>query len=112
MSRANSCDYNYFNNYYRGRHLTDAIEWLCGKPLPAFCNGHPYLYSVVSRTDDGSMSVALFNMHDDDIISPTVTLDGTYSTVSSVNCEASLTGNTVTVSSIAPYSFAAFEVRK
>ena len=112
MSRVSSSEYNYFNTYYRGRHLTEAVSWLCGKPLPAKCEGHPYLYTVTSKGADGSMSVALFNMHDDDIIAPEVVLDGAYSGIRNVNCDASLDGNTVTLTDIAPYSFAAFEVKK
>jgi hypothetical protein len=112
MSRNTSNDYNYFNTYHRGRHLTEAVSWLCGKPLPAKCEGHPYLYTVTSKGADGSMSVALFNMHDDDIIAPEVILDGTFNDIRTVNCGASLDGNTVTLTDIAPYSFAAFEVKK
>ena len=112
MSRCSGMDYNYFNTYYRGRHLTEAVKWLCGKPLPAKCEGHPYLYTVTSKGADGSMSVALFNMHDDDIIAPEVILDGTFNDIRTVNCDASLDGNTVTLTDIAPYSFAAFEVKK
>ena len=112
MSRVSNPDYNYFNTYYRGRHLTEAVEWLCGKPLPAKCEGHPYLYTVTSKGADGSMSVALFNMHDDDIIAPEVILDGTFNDIRTVNCGASLDGNTVALTDIAPYSFAAFEVKK
>ncbi len=58
------------------------------------------------------MTVALYNMHFDEIFTPTITLDKEYSSIRFLNCEGSLKGNTVTLSmDILPYDYAIFEVK-
>lgn len=101
---------NYHGSYHRQRQLLDAIPWLCGKPLPAVCAQNPYLYMITSRGEDGSLAVALLNGFEDEIPTPTVTLDRTYASIRFVNCTGKLHGNVVTLSEISPYGFAAFEV--
>jgi len=101
---------NYFNNYYRQADLIRAIEWLCKKPLPASCPKNPNLYLLASKGENGAMSVALANVHLDDVFSPTVKLDRAYQSVRGVNCTGVLNGDTMTLSDLPPYGFAAFEV--
>ena len=103
---------NYFNSYYRQADLIRAIEWIGKCKLPAVCPKNPNLYLLTSKDEDGSMSVALCNVHLDDIIEPTITLDHSYSSIRFVNCTGELQGDTVTLSDIPPYGFAAFEVKR
>ncbi len=103
----------YQNSYYRGKQLKKAAEWVAKKPLPASCTGHPYLYMICSKNvDKTAMSVALFNVFEDEILSPEIVLDGAYSSVRFVNCEGVLNGDRITLTDISPFGFAAFEVKK
>lgn len=56
------------------------------------------------------MSIAMFNIHLDDIYEAKVTLDKTYNKIKFINCEGTLESDTVTLSHISPYGLAAFEV--
>ncbi len=103
---------NYYLSYYRQNQLMDAVEWLCGKPLPAICKKHPFLYSQAAKGKDGAMTIALYNMHFDEIFTPTITLDKEYSSIRFLNCDGVLEGNTVTLSKdIQAYDYAIFEVK-
>lgn len=47
-------------SYGRGAQLGREIAWLCGKQLPAKCEGHPFLYALVNE-DEKSVVAAYFN---------------------------------------------------
>ena len=104
---------NFINNYYRQKHLMDAVEWIAGKPLPCVSYKNPSLYTLTKRGEDGSLSVFLANVHLDDIIRPEFKLDGEYKEiVKCVNCEARIEGNTVYFKQkLHGYDYAAFEVK-
>ena len=103
--------HNYFTNYYRNRQLPQALARVANAPMPAVYTGHPFLYSIVSESPDRKkLSVPLINTFEDEIFSPVVTLQKPYSSIRSVHSTATLNGNTVTLSDIEPYGFAAFEV--
>jgi len=53
-------------SYGRGKQITNAIEWLGGKPLPVVCCGHPYGYCRCNE-DDSSVAVAYFNCSPDGV---------------------------------------------
>jgi hypothetical protein len=109
--RSNKNSFNYFNNYYRQRQMLRAIDMLCGRRLPAVCEKHPYLYMQTAKSENGCLSVALFNMNVDEIISPRITLDRSYSSARCVGCEAYLEGNILHLKNdIAPYGIAAVEL--
>ncbi len=101
---------NFLKSYYRQADLVDAIEWMAGKPLPAFSAKNPNLYILASKDED-SMSVALANVWLDDVYDPEIKLDKAYSEIRFVNCSGRLDGDRVFLSDIPPYGFAAFEVR-
>ena len=101
---------NFLKSYYRQADLVDAIEWMAGKPLPAFSAKNPNLYILASKGED-SMSVALANVWLDDVYDPEIKLDKTYSEIRFVNCSGRLEGDRVYLSDIPPYGFAAFEVK-
>lgn len=101
---------NYSNNYYRQAQIINAIEWLCGKKLPATCTKNPGLY-ILSSKDESAMSVMLLNISLDDILNPEIKLDKEYKEIKFVNCSGTLNGDTVTLSDITPYGLAMFEVK-
>lgn len=101
---------NFLKSYYRQADLVSAIEWMAGKPLPAFSAKHPNLYILASKGKD-AMSVALANVYLDDVFSPEIRLDKTYSEIRFLNCTGRLDGDTVYLSDIPPYGFMAFEVK-
>lgn len=101
----------YFHNYYRHNQLPLLLEWLAQEKLPAVCTGNPFLYPIVSQSKDKkSLSVLLLNPFIDDALTPTVKLSKQYQSIRFVNCTGALNADTVTLSDIAPYGFAAFEV--
>ena len=100
---------SYLNSYYRQEQLVQAVTWLCGKALPAISLKNPSLYLLTSRNAHGT-AVALENVFMDDIPTPVIQLDRPYKQIRFAGCEGKLTGDTVTLSPLAPYAFAAFEV--
>jgi len=107
---ASSPKTNFFANYYRQAQLIKGIEWVGKRKLPAVCTKNPNLYIIASKNEK-AMSVALANIFLDDIIEPVVKLDKEYGEIRFVNCTGRLEGDTVYLSDIAPYGFAAFEVK-
>ena len=102
--------YNYLNNYYRQQELMEAIEWMCGKPLPVKCQKNPNLY-VYAAKDENAMSVMLLNIHLDSIDHPVLELDREYTEIKCVNCSAEIRGKQIYLSDVQGYGMAAFEVK-
>ena len=102
--------FNFLNNYYRQEDLINAIEWMCGKSLPAKSRKNPNLY-IYTAKDECAMSVLLLNIHLDSIDEPVVELDREYSEIKCINCTGGIDGNKVYLSGIEGYGMAAFEVR-
>lgn len=105
-------NFNYFNNYYRQEQMLRAIDWLCGRSLPAVIKKQPYLYMQAAKNEEGSaLSIALFNMNVDEIIAPIIALDKAYTSVKCVGCEAVLEEKTLRLKGdVLPYGMAAFEL--
>ena len=102
---------NFINNYYRQKHLMDAVEWICGRPLPVVSYKNPSLYTLVKR-DDSAMAIMLVNNHLDDILKPTFKLDREYKEIRFINCSGRLEGDAVYFDNkLHGYDFAAFEVK-
>lgn len=99
---------NYFNNYYRQAQVAECAKWLCGRKLPAVCTGNPNLY-IMTAKDEKSVSVLLVNICMDEIDKPEITLDRKYGKIKFVGCNGELNGDTVNLTKLAPYGFAAFE---
>ena len=110
---ADTTDANYyFHNYYRRDQLPLQLEWLSQSKLPATCSKNPFLYMLASESDDKhTLAVALFNPFEDDVLAPTVKLAKKYTHIRCVNCSTTLDGDTVTLTDIEPYGYAAFEVQ-
>ena len=98
--------------YHIQKAMSEGVEWVAQKPLPAKCEKHPGLY-MMCRENGKTLTVSLFNCFPDTVFTPTVILDGDYSKVTdTVNVTAALSGNTVTLTDIPPFSFCAFAVEK
>ena len=110
-----------FNGYYNGeamdrsyaraRQISDAVQWLTGKKLPAFVYGNPDLY-IMTKVSDGEMAVGLWNCSADYAMEPTVELDGEYRDVEFINCTGELQGDKVLLCDIPAFTFAAVVVKK
>lgn len=109
--KSESLHFNYVDNYYRQADMIEAIEWLCGRKLPAVCTKNPYLYMQAARGEDGALTVALFNMHIDEIVEAEIELDDAYSEIKCLGCAGTLCKNKVKLTTeIEPYGTALFEV--
>lgn len=97
--------------YYVQKALTEGIEWLTGKHLPIWCEGNPELY-ILCREGEDFLTVGLFNCFADPIDMPLLTTEKAYTSIECVGCSGTVEGNTVTLSSIPAFSFAAFKVKK
>jgi hypothetical protein len=97
-------------NYAIQRVLLETIPWVARQKLPAYAKGHPELY-LMCQTSGAGMSVALFNCFADPITKLKIHLDRPYRRIECLNCEASLEGETVTLSTrLYGYCSAAFRV--
>ena len=103
---------NLLKHYARSRQYADAVKWLSGTSLPAYCYGHPALYTQVKQGEDGSLAVGLWNLHEDVIYDAKIDLAEEYSSVKFVNCTGRLEGDRVYVDCIHAFEFAAIEVKK
>ena len=101
---------NLFKHYARAKQLTEAIEWLHGKPLPAFTLGNPDCY-MLCKKNDNAMSVWIGNFFADEMMNTEITLDKEYKTVEFIACNGRLEGNKVILDGIAPFASAGFEVK-
>ena len=92
--------------------MLSAVEWLCGRSLPAVITKQPYLYMQAAENKDGTaLSIALFNMNIDEVITPEIRLGREYRQVKLVGCEGELFGNILRLKrDIEPYGMAAFEL--
>ena len=98
-------------HYLHSRRYADAVKWLSGKSLPAYCPGHPKLYTLC-KEGEGSLAVGLWNIFADIALSPVVQLTKTYRDITFINCEGRLESDKVYLSDINPYAFAGFEVKE
>ncbi len=101
---------NYDNSYHRQALLISWIE-ARGVRLPLVSLKNPNLYTLAAKGDD-RLAVLLLNVHLDDIEAPKIRLDGEYGSIEFLGCSGKLSGDTVTLSDISPYGFAAFKVTK
>lgn len=103
---------NYLKNYYRQAQLQSAIEWLCGKKLPATAAKHPNLYVLTSKGNDDSLAVAVANVHLDDVYDADIQLAESYSSARFIGGSGTLQGNKIHIEHLPPYAFIAFELHK
>lgn len=102
---------NLLKHYARSAQYAEAVMWLSGERLPAYCYGHPALYMQVKRGDDGSLAVGLWNLHADAIYDAEIELADSYSSVKFANCTGCFEGVGVMIDKIGAFEFACFEVK-
>ena len=101
-----------FRSYGRQRQLCEeVIPWLSGRPLDAVCMGHPDLY-ILTKKNENELAVGLWNYSRDRIDAPMVTLGEQYRFLETVQCQGSLDGRRVRLSTLYSQEFACFLVRK
>jgi hypothetical protein len=101
---------NVLKHYERSRQYAEIIPWLGGRKLPAYVYGNPALY-LQCKEGEGALSVGLWNFFEDTILAPTVRLDKEYSSITYINCDGYLEGDSVHLTDISPFGFAGFEVK-
>ena len=107
----------YFNDetahrsYIRQKQLIRAFEKMSGESLPVKCLGNPDLY-ILAKKGENSLSAGLWNIFADGIDEAEITLDEEYKNARFINCQGTLSGNSVIIKRIEPYSMAAFEAEK
>ena len=99
-----------YRHYTMQEAMTECVEWISGKKLPATCVKNPDLY-MICKEGQGKLSVGLFNCFADSIIDPVIKLDREYTGIRFVNCSGRLEGDTVYLDDqIYAFEFAAFEL--
>ena len=92
-------------SYCRQKQLIDGLEWVGRKKLPAVCTGHPDIYLLCKRTEEG-LAVGLWNLSADYIADAEIRLDGAYRLHSLFGAEGAVQGDTLKLTGdIAPYAF-------
>ena len=66
---------------------------------------------MITSVGEEAMSVAMMNVHLDDIITPEVQLDREYKEIRFISGTGKLVGDKVILDDIPAYGFAAFEVK-
>lgn len=95
-------------SYMRAKDICDSTEYLGGEPLPARCDGHPMLYSLVSE-GGGGIAAAYINIHPDAIERAVVKLARGVKNVKFIGCEGrALSEREIEIHSVAPYKTVAF----
>jgi len=112
---ANQNDPGAFRSYCRQRQLIDAIAWLARRPLDAVCPGHPDLYILVKKNEDG-LAIGLWNFFADAIESPRLFLADDYAEAEIINggsMGCTLAGGQLTLhGNIMPYAFMGIQLRR
>ncbi len=104
-----------FRSYCRQRQLIDALAWVARRPLDAVCPGHPDLYILVKKDDDG-LAIGLWNFFADAVESPRLFLADDYANAEIINCGnagCTLADRQLTLhTTIMPYAFAGILLRR
>lgn len=77
--------------YGRGRQLNDAVDWLCGKRLPAECNDIPMLYCIC-KEDEKSVSLGYLLCTEDEAFDVSVRINVAFdpNSVKFINCKGKM----------------------
>ncbi|MBO5369910.1 MAG: hypothetical protein J6B23_04445 [Clostridia bacterium] len=105
-----SDDDSLLKHYARSRQYAENVLWLSGEKLPAYVYGNPSLY-MQCKQDDTSLFVGLWNFFADTAIEPVIELSKEYKEIKFLNCNGRLDGDRVYLNDIAPFGFAAVELK-
>ena len=101
---------NYLRSWSRRQQLAQAVQWLCGRTLPAYVDDAPETM-LLTASDGQAMAVALLNLSLDELIEPVIRLDKSYTEIKCIDCAGRLEGDRVYLSTVSPFGFGAFEVK-
>ncbi len=96
-------------SYSRQRQIQSAVPWLCGQELAAKISGSPDVY-VMTKRGAGRLAVGIWNLSPDPVPEPVLSLAQPGREIRFLGCGGSLSGRTVKLTGLAPFSFAGFEV--
>jgi len=99
-----------YRNYCTQKQLVSSIQWLSRQKMPVVCTGHPDLYILCKKDEDG-MAIGLWNMFADEILQPEILLSEAYESVEALGCYAELNGNRLRLSDLPAYGFAFLHVK-
>lgn len=103
---------DFFVSYCRQRQIFDCAEWLSSKKLPAKSLKNPYLY-VLCAEDEESRVVGLWNLWEDEILSPQITLDKPAASIEFYMTDGYSDGDTVYLTKpLKPYECAFLKIKK
>jgi Cu+-exporting ATPase len=85
---------------------------LTGESLPVEISGHPALYMICKKGEDGSLATGLCNLHGDGIYDAEALLSEDYKEIEFINCKGRLEGRKVYIEKIEAFSFAGFVLSK
>lgn len=110
-ARAAKDGIGYFKSYRRKKQLTDAYEYISGRPLDAYVKtAHPSLYTLVKR-DENSLKIGIWNLFDDKADSLGIKVNRQINSVEFVNCDGYWKDGEITVTStVYPYEFCAVKI--
>lgn len=97
----------FFRQYDRQRELYDIGEWISGTPVSAKITDCPDAY-LMTADDGNEYAVGLWNVFEDAIDAPEITLPAEPKEIRFVNCTGRTDGRTVILSEIPPFGFGGF----
>jgi hypothetical protein len=99
-------------SYYRQQQVIGLHEWLNGKKLDAYSLKNPDLY-IMTKKNDKSLAVGLWNNFADAILKPVVELGESYKKARFINCEGQLLDNKIVLNKpLGAYTFCFIELEK
>ena len=103
----------YFKNYHRKKQLTDAYEYMTGKPLDSYVETkHQALYMLAKRSGNAT-KIGLWNLSNDKTESIRVKLNVPFENARFINCTGRVDSDTAIIDSVLyPYEFCGIEVSK
>ena len=101
-----------FRSYYRQKQVVGLHQWLNGKKLDAYSLKNPDLY-IMTKKNDKSLAVGLWNNFADAILKPVVELGESYKKARFINCEGQLLDNKIVLNKpLGAYTFCFIELEK
>ena len=100
----------WYRSYCMQELLMEGVEWLSGEKLPVQCRHNPDCYILCRRSEEG-LSVGVWNLFADAMPAQELQLDRHYRGVEFLAGSGSLSGDRLTLSEVAPFSFALFRLQ-
>ncbi|MBQ2726606.1 MAG: hypothetical protein IJF78_12950 [Clostridia bacterium] len=97
----------FFRNYDRQRELYEIGGWISRRPVSAMITDCPDAY-IMTAEDEMEKAVGLWNVFEDAIDEPVITLADEPKNIRFVNCTGCADGNRIKLSEILPFGFAGF----